>query len=407
MSDPRLEAMATVLREHRAIVDDRLDGFENRTKLVVRSLEQRLDAVNRTAIAGARPTRLPPLPTTRAILVKSLVAKLVAAKQKASIADVVKQLYGADRASQKIADAVNNPVEFIRRSLTNPAVSTVSGWAAELVGTGHYAGPLQTLAPTSIYATLARLGLRVDTTGDRATVLPYRTSPGSTPSPFVAEAQPIPSRQFSLAGAQLTPKKASFLSLFTGSLMASSVPAIESVVLQCLEDDLSIGIDSVLISKNAATAAAPAGLLSGVVGLTPATAGSGAMVADLGALAGALKPAATDGVYIMNPIEATSAALALPNGIPALIISDVVPPKTVVYVDASDFSTSSDDAPEVSVTEDAAVLQDDAPSGSDLMTGHPVTSLWQHNLYGVRVIEFVDWKLRRGSRVAYMENVTW
>jgi hypothetical protein len=341
------------------ILAERMErGFRQQQRAIA---EAKATAIGAQRVAALRSTPKP-LPSARSILVKSVVAKLVARDANMDPVVVAQELYGQERKS-----------EWITKAVTDPAMTTVTGWAKELAATGIYPGMLASLAPASVYSQLATLGLRLELGSNAAMKLPYRAD---TPAgnPFVGEGQPIPIRAFSLA------------------------------------------VDAVLLGNAAATAAQPPGLMLNAAEITPAAAGPDAIASDLVALVGSIVPAPLSPVFIMNPVQAVNASLLLANGTSELtvIVSDSVPAGTVIALDSDDFATATGDRVALDIVEDAAIVSSDpavplatGASGAGAISGSPALSLWQHNLFAIRALEFISWAMRRGGRVSYAEGVNW
>ncbi len=412
VAEPIISALAATLNEYRDEIDGKIADHQQRTRNVISDLDGRVTDAKATAISATRAARATPKPqpSLRSILVKSLTARLVAIKNHgADPLATARQLYGDHRHSEKIMDAIRDVTGFVTRSTTAIATTTDTAWAGALVDTGVFPGAIASLAPSSAYARLAVLGIRVNVGAGKSMLLPYRVKPGSVPNPFVGEGAPLPVRAFSLAGVSLQPKKAGGLCVFTTEMLKHSTPSIETLVSQQLDDDIGLGVDSVMLGKAAGSATVPPGLLNGVSSITVSTGtGAAAAAADITALVAAINPAPVSPVLIMNPVQAINAALILPSGIPLPVItSDVVPAGTVICLDASDFASSADDSPVIDTSEDAALTMDDQPVSADMLATHPVSSLWQHALFAVRVFEFVDFKMRRPGRISYGESVKW
>jgi hypothetical protein len=225
----------------------------------------------------------------------------------------------------------------------------------------------------------------------------------------------------------LTPKKMAVITTWTREMDEHSVPAIEGLLRQAIQDDTAIAIDSVLLDTNAATAVRPAGLLNGVTPLT-ATAGGGfnALVGDIKQLSGALLTATRGNVrspaWIMNPQQVMSAGLTpapasgvFPfdtsggnlNGWP-IIDSGTVPMGTIIAMDAADFVGAGEN-PRFEISDQATLhFEDTAPA--DIVAGTPATpvkSLWQTDSIGLRLILPLNWLNRRPGTVAAIVGVTW
>jgi hypothetical protein len=236
------------------------------------------------------------------------------------------------------------------------------------------------------------------------------------PPIFVGEGQPIPCRELDFDSAPLLAHKAAVISTLSGEVARYSTPAAEGVIGQALSDDLGIGIDTALLDANPASAIRPAGLLNGLAALTASTATSPADAAasDIAALARAIVPGAVSLALIAASAQAASLALLYGNSALDIISTDALPPGTVLAIDASDFAAVVEPGGSIDVSDGATVVAKTDPlpvstgtSGAAAITDAPHTSLWQHDLLGVRVVESVGWQMRRAGRVAFVQNVAW
>ncbi|MBB3318955.1 hypothetical protein FHT77_004864 [Rhizobium sp. BK181] len=411
-----LKAVELTVGDAKNYIDDRLRDSGQRTSLMFKSLGQRLEETKRLAISSRRTldSGAKRRSSPRSILTKSLTARLMALALKNGEPDqLAEQLYGAG----KIVEATRDPVGWLRKAVTNPAMTSVPDWAGTLSNPGVYGGLMAELAPLSVYSALKARGISVTLAGVGSLRFSARAVPGSVPNCFIGEGQPIPVRQLSfLQGAVLVGHKAASISLFTGELAKASTPSAEAIIGQALAEDISISIDTALLGNAAGTATQPPGLLFGVTPLTAsaATDPAQAAAADISALAAAISPAASSLTFLMNSAQAASLALLVPGAaVLDIIASDSVPQKTVVAVDAADFVSSVDDG-EVRVENDATVISRDDPlpvstgaSGTDAVSGSPHVSLWQLDLLAVKIAEDISWAMRRAGRVASVANVKW
>jgi HK97 family phage prohead protease len=327
-------------------------------------------------------------------------------------------------------DATKVYVDWAVRAATSPAMTTVVGWAAELVRT-EYSSFMESLFPASVYPRLSAKGLSLNFGTAGRISIPTRALTPTIAGSFVGEGQPIPVRQGAFTAAVITPKKMAVITTWSKEISEHSVPQIEGVLRQAIIDDTAVALDAVLLDNNAASAIRPAGLLNGVTPLT-ATAGGGfaALTGDIKQLTGALLTATRGNVrnpcFIMNPQQVMSAGLtpapssgvfpfdtstgAL-NGWP-IIDSGTVPLGTVIAMDAADF-VSAGETPQFSVSDQATVHEEDTtplpivgPGGTPV-TANPVRSLWQTDSLGLRLILNMNWALRRTGMVAVINGVTW
>ncbi len=362
-------------------------------------VDQRITEAKNLAISADRRLReqgRKPALSRRDVLFKALTARLIAFGEKT-----------AD--SVKTAERLYPNLPRVAKTVTNPAMTGVEGWAEELVSEGSVgAGLLQTLAPASVYAALSRRGLRVDMSGLSQANLLNRATPTGSPTCFVGEGNPIPVRAMDFSGVLLTPKKAAVISHYTREIARRSAPAIETILRTYLPEDITVAVDATLLGSAAATATQPAGLLAGVSPIAASTqTGVSGVVEDLGALAAAIANAA-DPVFIMAPATAIALA-ALPGAVP-VILSDSVPFRRVIAIDASDFASGSADGASFEIVDDATLVAADPAvpivDGAGAL-GNPTSSLWQLDLIGIRVIEELAWALRRTGRISYIDAVNW
>ncbi len=344
--------------------------------------------------------------SARQVLVRSALCKLRAFERKADPQELVAELYNG---ATRIADAIRSPATATK-GITNPATTTAGGWAAELATLGNYPGTLASLAPTSVYSQLLARGISIDLSGMGSMRFPDRVPPDTVPDCFIGEGLPIPVRALNFRiGGRLIPFKAGTISLYTGEIAKYSAPAAEAAISQGLSDDISLSIDARLVSDAAGDASHPAGLLNGAIEVTASTKPdlASAAVEDITALAAVIQPSALRLAFIASAKEAVALSLLFPGNAADIITTDALQPGAVIALDASDFVGLSSGDGTIAVVEDATLVSDDAPASADLMGGQTAKSLWQHNLFGIRVLESVSWSMRRPGRVAYLEGAIW
>ena len=185
-------------------------------------------------------------------------------------------------------DGIKELLPVVTRAATAPAITTVTGWAAELV-TQLQADIMETLMPKSVYPRLAALGLSLSFGSAGRIAIPTRARTPTIAGSFVGEGAPIPVRQGLFTAQVLTPKKMAVITSFTREMSIHSIPAIEGLLREAIQEDTAVALDSVLLDSNAATVIRPAGILNGVSGLTP-TAGGGfnALTGDIKQISGAI-----------------------------------------------------------------------------------------------------------------------
>jgi HK97 family phage major capsid protein/HK97 family phage prohead protease len=337
-------------------------------------------------------------------------------------------------------------LDAVIKATTNPAQTTVAGWAAELVNTA-IDDFLVTLTPVSAYAGLRARGSSF-TFGQNGTIrIPRRTgsggsAPGDLRGAFVGEGAPIPVRRANFASVSLTPHKMGVISTFTREMAAHSTPSIEALIRQGIIEDTAIAIDTALLDTQAGTAVRPAGLLNGVTPLTATT--GGGLTAVTGDISKLMTPfvqanAATGLVLLANPADMVRLSV-LTNALGQfvfqdqiaggtlmgnpLITSTVVTAGTIIMIRVTDFATGTGDTPEWDISDVATIHEDDGTYAADQTVTQPtatvkpivssgptpaapVRSLWQTATIGIRMLLDMDWAMRRASMVSVINNVTW
>ena len=371
---------------------------------------------------GVKPKTMRPID----YLVRDGVVQLFAHRHRKDIDTVRRQIYGDDEVTKAF-------IEYSAKAASVPATTTLTGWAAELVQQIN-ADFLEPLRATAIYPRLAELGLQLQFGRNGKISIPTRSLTPTIAGSFVGEGQPIPVRQGAFTAAILTPKKMAVITTWTREIDEHSIPAIEGLLRDAIQEDTAVSIDSVLLDAGAATAVRPPGLLNGVAGLTP-TAGGGfnALIGDLKQISGALLTGTAGNVrkmvFLMNPQQKLSIALtAAPSTgvfpfkeeigqnrlLTHLVIdSGTVPLGTVIALDAADFVTVGGEAPRFEISDQATLhMEDTTPLplsavGTPATVAAPQRSLFQTDSMALRLILPLNWTLRRTGVVAWVAGVTW
>jgi HK97 family phage major capsid protein/HK97 family phage prohead protease len=338
--------------------------------------------------------------------------------------DLVRQeRYGDDEQTKLLTDVVT-------KASTVPATTTLTGWAAELVGTS-IAEFLDDLMPQSAYPRLSAIGGRF--TFGRAGIvsIPSRVATPTLAGSFVPQGGAIPVRQGAFQAVTITPRKMAVISTFTREIAEHSTPAIEGLIRQAMQEDTAVSLDTVLFDATAASTTRPAGLRNGVT-VTTATSGGGfaALVGDIKNLVGVLSAANSlrNPVWIMNPAQVLSISMTqnaggdFPfapeinggnlRGYP-IIQSTTMTAGMVLLVDAADFFSATGDEPRFDVSDTATLHLDDTTplaigtAGSPNTVAAPVRSLFQTDTIAIRMMLDVNWAMRRTGVIAWTTSVTW
>jgi HK97 family phage prohead protease/HK97 family phage major capsid protein len=346
--------------------------------------------------------------------------------RKASALDVIRDTVGENDKVRTVFDVL------IGKAASVPALTTATGWAAELVRT-DIQGFMESLQPAAVATRLLSRGLEFSFGTNGIISIPTRSATPTIAGSFVGEGAPIPVRQGAFTAITMVPKKLAVITVFSREISEHSDPAIEGLLRTAIVEDTSVAVDSVLLDANPATAVRPAGLRNGVSTLTP-TAGGGfaAVVGDVKLLVGALTTSTLGNlrnpVWLMSPMLELGLRLTVaPNtgvfpfaadlnngtfaGFP-VIVSPNVTADTVYLVDAADLVSASGE-PRFDVSDSATVhMEDTSPlaissSGTPNTVAAPVRSFWQTDTLGIRMIMPLNWSMRRTGMVAYITGTTW
>ncbi|MBT1512565.1 phage major capsid protein [Bradyrhizobium sp. SRL28] len=297
---------------------------------------------------------------------------------------------------------------YIAKAATSPAMTTVPGWAQELVIASNV-DFIDSMAATSAFAALSQRALTL--TGVKPRKIPSRVHPFALVGGWIGEGKPIPVASLGLTATTLTPYKLAALSTFTEEMQNYSIPEIELIVRQALQHDLGALLDQALLSADAATPDKPAGIFNGVTPITKsaATPLTDAMLADLGALTAAVGANAPDAqvVFVANPVQALRMRAA---GLD-IISSGFMAVGSVGAIDAGALVLLVDDI-RFSASGEAVLHMETVPLplsavGTPNTVAAPMASLFQIDAVALRSIQWTGWKLRRTGAAAIVNSVTW
>jgi Phage capsid family/Caudovirus prohead serine protease len=421
-----------------------LDELNERISMAEKALEawQRTEQalVSRTAQAAAQhagdaPSRPFAVPAVKVkpedLVLRGIIGRLHshASRGELTPSQAVALRYGEDG---QLPEEQKIVLAEVTKSASAPATTSTSGWASQLVQTS-YAAFQQLLMPASVYPSLSAKGLRLNFGRSGVISIPTRAATPTVAGSFVLEGNPIPVRQAAFASQTITPKKLAVISTFTREITEYSNPAIEALVRSAIQEDTSVAVDTVLLDATAASTTRPAGLRNGVTTLT-ATSGGGfaALVGDLKQFVAALLSGSNGNlrspVWIMNPAQALSISVTqnaggdFPfaaeinqnrfQGYP-IILSATVAAGFVYFLDADDFVSVEGDTPRFDVSDTATLhMEDTTPlaigtAGSPNTVAAPVRSLFQTDSMALRMVQPMNWALRRTGTIAWTSSVSW
>jgi hypothetical protein len=314
-----------------------------------------------------------------------------------SAARILHRGWGADR------DA-----ETILKAASNPAMTTVPGWAGALT-MQRPADFVGLLAPSSCGLSLLKKCLQFDwPTGVNSLLIPAIDA-SAPKTPWQSEGSPISAVNFTTSvSAPMTPAKIASITVLSREILEYSLPSAELMVRTALGESLGLAIDTALLSSVAATATTPAGIFNGVAPLTASTQtiASEAAVEDLANISAAVNAVSGNNPVVLIASFKQAASLKARMDITDALPCSTLPANTVAAVASNGLASISDSAPEFMVTTEPSVFMDTAP-GAIGTTGGTQKSMFQEDIVAIRIKFKLTWVLRSPLAVAWVQNVTW
>jgi hypothetical protein len=302
------------------------------------------------------------------------------------------------------------------RGATTPAMTTVSGWAAELAQSSVadlVLGDIS-LGPVVAARELFRRSPVKLSFGRAAFVAVPTIVTAATGQGFVGEDQPILVKRLLFRGPKLTPHKLPVACAISNEMYLT--PNAGVYVRLGMTEGLAADLDPILFDTNPATDIRPAGLRAGVSGLTP-TAGGGdaALTTDLGAIIGAIKPVAgSQIVLVASPDVYLKLTLRPQSNFPyAVLESSGLPAQTIMAVAVNSLAVAFGDEVDFKIKDQATMhMEDTTPEnistvGSPPVVAAPAQSLFQTDCLALRLILPMSWCLRAANSVAWVSGITW
>jgi hypothetical protein len=295
--------------------------------------------------------------------------------------------------------------ELLQRAATTPAMTTVTGWGAELAQK-LVADTLDALGPVSASGQLLRQGLVLSFDNAGSISIPGFAVDFQNAA-WVAEGQPIPVHQLALTAGVLNPHKIAAICVLTSEMIESS--NAERLVGDVLARSIGRAVDEVLWDANPEDAARPAGLRHGIAALTPSANTDPGIAAaeDITALINAVSTVGGPGPYVFIASPGRAAGLSLrfggDNDVIRVLASSAVIDDLMVVAPAALVTAIGGD-PQIETAKAATLHEDTAPA--PLSGDAPVRSLWQTDAVGLKGRWPISWALRDPRGFAWM-TPTW
>lgn len=295
--------------------------------------------------------------------------------------------------------------DVVTRAAVAPAMTTVTGWAAELAAK-RVADALEALGPSSAAAACMEGGLNLTFEGDGIISIPGFIASASNAS-FVAEGDPIPVRQLAAVPGAMNPYKIAVISVLTREMTESS--NAEALIGDAFVRSAGLALDAVFFGSAAATAAQPAGIRNGIATLTASNNSDAGYAAneDITALVNAVAAVAGNGPIAIVAGAGRAAFMNSryqrdPTNVTFYGSSAVG--ADIIAIALSGLASALSPSPEIETSSGATLVMDTAPGAAGTMG--PERSVFQTDSMALKVRWPVTWTLRSPLAVAWT-TPTW
>jgi hypothetical protein len=246
---------------------------------------------------------------------------------------------------------------------------------------------------------------------------------------WVGQSKGIPVTTADYSTVSLTPLKVGAIAVMSKELVRDSSPAAEALVRDALVQASAQKVDSTFFSTSAVSSGvSPAGILNGVGGHNSHGSTIDGVIADVRQLYAIFQSFknASGLAFVTDPSTAKALSLmqnalgqfAFPgitqNGGTLLgdtvYTGDNVTAGHFILMKPSDIYRIGDSGVSVSVTDVATIEQDTAPQGASdtpVAASATLSSLWQTESIGIKVVRSVNFAKRRSHAVQYIDNTTY
>jgi hypothetical protein len=347
-------------------------------------------------LATAQQFKRPPLALPPGnSFVRHVTAKAVAQLTHETPYQVAVRMWPSDRVT----------AEIIERATSAPAMTTTTGWAAELV---HklVTDTLDTMGAASAAADVMRECLLLNWNGAGILSVPGFVASVNNSS-FVQEGNPIPVRQLTSTGAQLQPFKLATIAVLSREMVESS--NAEALIGDALVRSSGLALDAVFFSSTASSAAQPAGIRNGIStsSASASTDAFGAFFEDMATLVNAISAVGGKGPYIIvaSPGRVVSASGRFPGkddaaGGYVIPIASTAVGSDIIAIAPQAIAAAISPDPEVEMVRAGTLVMDTAPVTPD--TTQTTKSMWQTDSFALKVRWPVSWVLRDPRAVAWL-----
>jgi len=253
---------------------------------------------------------------------------------------------------------------------------------------------------------------------------------GAATGYWVGQSKAIPATKADFSTVNLAPLKVAALAVVSNELLRDSTPAAEELVRDALVQASAQRVDQTFLSSLAAVAGvSPAGILNGLTAIASSGNDIASVIEDVKALYAQFIAAknAAGLQFVTTPALGKALSLmqnALGNfGFPGIganggallgdpvVTGDNVAEGNLILLKPSDIYRIGDYGIQVSISRDASIEQDTAPTGATDtptgMTATNLTSMFQEESTAIKVVRPINFAKRRNSAVAYVSGAAY
>lgn len=315
---------------------------------------------------------------------RTLTARAVASIRRIPAVQVAAEMWPSDKLVAQI----------LTRAATSPAMTTVTGWAAELAQR-VVADGLEALGPASAGAEVMKRSLVLTFDGAGSISAPGLPLDFSGVSAFVAEGQPIRVYDGALTPALLNPYKLAAIVVLTREMLESS--NAEKLIGDSMVIAAGRSLDEVLFDANPASAARPAGLRNGIAVLTASNSTDAweAAFEDVSNLIGAVAPVGGRGPYILvaSPGRAVGMGMRFEGNDNFVVLASAAVGNDLYAIAPTALVAALSPEPEIE-TSKGGTLHMEKTTPLPVGTAAPHRSLFQTDSIALKIRWPVSWVLR-------------
>jgi HK97 family phage major capsid protein len=347
-------------------------------------------------------------------VLKGLVATTKAAIEGKNVATVLNESYKGEKA-----------VATMVKAATEPALTSTDAWAGALVRDG-YESFLADLLNDTIFGKVPCQSVTFGKFGSLS--LPFRTGTDDLSGAFIEEGAPIPVKATAYNTIKINPFKLGVISVFSKEMFRKSIPNIEVLIKEAIQNDTANLIDKEFLSATAASALRPAGIeaSAGAANIV-ASAGSdvGSILTDFNGVFDRLTNAKLGGggTILMHPSRLRGLKLKT-DALGNFVFKDLavlsgfgietsinVPADKVYVIDEKAMIKGVGIGIEFETNSSAALVMADPADpivdGAGKVTGSPVRSLFQTDSTAVRMVMELSWLQARANGVQILTGVSY